>query len=130
MVMTSKLKPNHSMKTFGRVNTKKKYVKFHRMWRICLVFFLCLLLEAVWKQCPNLWRNSSWLLDHDMTQPSYSPEPPPRDIFLFSKIKRPMKRGKSSRLHQKIYYQNCCKGWKKRWYKLLCPREITLKGNK
>ncbi|UYV65278.1 hypothetical protein LAZ67_3003783 [Cordylochernes scorpioides] len=92
---------HHEFLPQGRTVNKEYYLQVMRNLR-----------EAIRQKRPDLWKNKNWLLHHDnapahtsllvrdflaknntlmMPQPPYSPDLAPCDLFLFPKLKRPMK---------------------------------------
>ena len=67
-----------------------------------------------------------------MPQPPYSPDLAPCDIFLFSRLNRPMEGRRFATIEEikteslrelkdilKSAYQKCFEDWKKRWHKCI-----------
>ena len=78
-----------------------------------------------------------------MPQPPYSPDMAPTDIFLFPKLKTPMKGKRFAKIKEikakskqellaipKSAFQKCFEDWKKRWHKCIICEGGYFDGDK
>ncbi|UYV63804.1 hypothetical protein LAZ67_2005705, partial [Cordylochernes scorpioides] len=122
--------------------------------------------EAIRQKRPDLWKNKNWLLHHDnapahtsllvrdflaknntlmMPQPPYSLDLAPCDVFLFPKLKRPMKGRRYATLDEtkttskeelknikkkKKDFLKCFEDWKNRWHKCIISHGDHFEGDK
>ena len=119
------------------------------------------LCKAIRQKRTELWKNQSWILHCDnalahkwmlvheffaknntviMPQLLYSPDVAPLNLFLFPKLKIPMKGKHFATIKEikenskqellgipKSAFQKCIEDWKKRWHKFIVSRGVTLK---
>ncbi|UYV78687.1 hypothetical protein LAZ67_16002391, partial [Cordylochernes scorpioides] len=144
---------HHEFLPQGRTVNKEYYLQVMRNLR-----------EAIRQKRPDLWKNKNRLLHHDnapahtsllvrdflaknntlmMPQPPYSPDLAPCGIFLFPKLKRPMKGRRYATLDEirtaskeelkKIFkndFLKCFKDWKNRWHKCIISHGDYFEGDK
>ncbi|UYV68154.1 hypothetical protein LAZ67_5003213 [Cordylochernes scorpioides] len=144
---------HHEFLPQGRTVNKEYYLQVMRNLR-----------EAIRQKRPDLWKNKNWLLHHDNapahtsllvrdflaknntlmnTQPPYSPDLAPCDLFLFPKLKKPMKGRRYATLDEiktaskeelkkilKNDFLKCFEDWKNRWHKCIISHGDYFEGDK